>query len=93
VLEEALPVAVDLSGEVSHIRPIPGTEIWDAYWELLLLDLPPTPAHRGRDPAIQARENILFLADQDVGSRQSNLHPLIIDLLRYSNHVGLSSDE
>lgn len=28
-------------------------------------DFPPTPP-RGRDPAIQARENIIFLADQEV---------------------------
>lgn len=28
-------------------------------------DMPPMPVHRGRDPAIQARENIIFLADQE----------------------------
>jgi hypothetical protein len=46
-----------------------------------LPDFPPTPP-RGRDPAIQARENIIFLADQEV----SRLRPPDNSICKRSLH-------
>lgn len=53
---------------------------------LLMPDFPPTPPRVGRDPAIQARENIIFLADQEV----SSVCPAPIRLLKYADRTVLS---